>query len=88
MSDDLARIAAAMPAWMNAVVQRGIVISELLINLRVLPSGEVELTITPPPNPLGPTTLSDSDTVLQLAGSVDEFVDIARQLDALFTPTE
>ena len=92
MDDALSRLSEALPAWMNPTVQRGTVISEMLVNMRLLPpgdpGGEMELTILPAPNPLGPTTLSETDKVLRLTGSVDEFVELARQLDALFTPTE
>ena len=92
MDDALRRLAEALPAWMNPTVQRGTVISEMLVNLRLLPpgdpGGEMELVIVPTPNPLGPPTLGETDKVLHLAGSVDEFVELARKLDALFPPTE
>ena len=80
MDDVLDRLVEAVPAWLNPVVQRGVVISELLVNLRRLPSGEVELTV-------GHPLPRDSDKVLRLTGSVDEFVQLAHRLDALFSVT-
>ena len=84
MNDALDRLVVAMPSWMNPTAENhgghALVIAELLVNLRILPSGEAELTV-------GHPLPRDSDTVLRLTGSVDEFVELARKLDALFTPT-
>ena len=81
MADKLRQLADALPAWLNATTQHGVIIAEVCVNLRLLPSGEVELTVGPagPPMP--------SDRLLQATGSVDEFVQLARQLDAVFAPT-
>ena len=67
MDDDLRRLADALPRWLNATTQRGVLIAEVRTNLRMLPSGEVELTAGPagPPMP--------TDQLLQATGSVDEF---------------
>ena len=92
MDDALRRLAEALPAWMSPTVERhrdgAVIISEMLVNLRLFPTGEVELTVGPMGNPLGPTSFRTNDRALQATGSVDEFVELARKIDALFTPTE